>query len=54
VPCRCMFATSATYHIPHWGPGARAVMRRLDHCAIYLLIAGTNTPLAMLALDKVD
>ena len=28
-------------------------MRQLDHCAIYLLIAGTNTPLALLALDKV-
>lgn len=48
----CMFATSATYHIPHWGPEARAFMRRLDHSAIFLLIAGTNTPLALLALDS--
>ena len=46
-----MFATSATYHIPQWGPAARNVLRRLDHSAIFVLIAGTNTPLAMLGLD---
>lgn len=46
-----MFTTSATYHIPQWGPAARNVLRRLDHSAIFILIAGTNTPLAMLGLD---
>ncbi|EFN54069.1 hypothetical protein CHLNCDRAFT_36267 [Chlorella variabilis] len=47
-----MFGTSAMYHRPSWGPKARQVMRRLDHAAIFLLIAGTNTPLALLALDS--
>ncbi|KAI3431457.1 hypothetical protein D9Q98_004509 [Chlorella vulgaris] len=45
-----MFGTSATYHRADWGPKGRVVMRRLDHAAIFLLIAGTNTPLALLAL----
>ncbi|MCP3162889.1 PAQR family membrane homeostasis protein TrhA [Myxococcus qinghaiensis] len=43
-----MFGTSATYHVPTWGPVAYQRLRRLDHAAIYLLIAGTFTPLATL------
>jgi hemolysin III len=43
-----LFATSALYHRPNWPPRARMVMRRLDHAAIYLLIAGTYTPLCLL------
>jgi hemolysin III len=38
-----MFATSALYHAVR-RPTAKAVLRRLDHSAIYLLIAGTYTP----------
>ena len=43
-----LFAVSALYHRPTWSPRGRAIMRRLDHSAIFLLIAGTYTPLCML------
>lgn len=46
-----MFSISAAYHRPHWEPGPRNLMRKLDHCAIYGLIAGTYTPLCLAALD---
>jgi len=45
------FAISALYHRPTWGTLARARMRKLDHCAIFLLIAGTSTPIALLGLE---
>jgi hemolysin III len=45
-----MFGTSAVYHRVTWSPPARARMRRLDHAAIFLIIAGTYTPLAVLAI----
>ncbi len=43
-----LFTTSAVYHRPTWQPRARAWMRRLDHAAIFLLIAGTYTPICLL------
>ncbi len=43
-----LFAVSATYHRPSWTARARLVMRRLDHSAIFLLIAGTYTPFCLL------
>ena len=46
-----MFGTSATYHRIRWSPSARRWMRRADHAAIYLLIAGTYTPFGLLLLD---
>jgi hemolysin III len=46
-----MFGVSALYHRVVWAPGTRRWMRRLDHAAIYLLIAGTYTPFALLALS---
>jgi hemolysin III len=46
-----MFAVSALYHRPTWSARARTWMRRLDHSTIFLLIAGTFTPFAMLALE---
>jgi hemolysin III len=45
-----MFGVSAVYHRVTWRPRARAWMARLDHATIYLLIAGTYTPYALLAL----
>jgi hemolysin III len=41
------FGVSALYHRLSWRPRARRLMRRLDHAAIYLLIAGTYTPFAL-------
>jgi hemolysin III len=43
------FAVSALYHRPRWGARARLLMRRLDHAAIFVLIAGTYTPFCLLA-----
>jgi len=47
-----LFGTSALYHRVTWASqNARRWMRRLDHSAIFVLIAGTYTPFALLALD---
>jgi hemolysin III len=46
-----MFGISALYHRVPWRPRARRWMRRLDHAAIYLLIAGTYTPVGFLAFS---
>lgn len=46
-----LFGTSAVYHRGHWSPRTAAVLRRLDHTNIFLIIAGTYTPLAVLLLD---
>jgi hemolysin III len=43
-----LFATSAVYHLGTWGPLGEAVLRRLDHANIFLIFAGTCTPLAEL------
>ena len=40
-----LFAASALYHRVDWRPRARRWMRRLDHSAIFLAIAGGHTPL---------
>jgi hemolysin III len=47
-----MFGASALYHRGPWrSASVRAWMRRLDHSGIFLLIAGTYTPFALIALD---
>jgi hemolysin III len=46
-----LLGTSALYHRVTWPPRARAWMRRLDHSMIFVLIAGTYTPFAVLVLD---
>jgi hemolysin III len=47
-----LFGTSAIYHRITWATErARRWMRRLDHTMIFLLIAGTYTPFALLVLD---
>jgi hemolysin III len=45
-----LFATSATYHRGHWSPRATAILKRWDHANIFLIIAGTYTPFAVLLL----
>jgi len=42
-----MFSASAAYHMAQAGPRALLVLRKLDHAAIYLLIAGTYTPICL-------
>jgi hemolysin III len=46
-----VFGTSALYHRITWPPARRRRLRRLDHAAIYVLIAGTYSPFGMLALS---
>jgi hemolysin III len=46
-----LFTISAVYHRIHWEPGPRTWLRRADHASIFLLIGGTYTPVALLALD---
>lgn len=45
-----MFGVSALLHRGHWSPRVESGLRRLDHANIYLIIAGTYTPIAVLAL----
>ena len=42
-----LFGMSALYHIVTWRPPVRALLRRLDHANIFVLIAGTYTPIAV-------
>ncbi|MFD2349417.1 hemolysin III family protein [Nonomuraea ferruginea] len=46
-----LFGISATYHRGTLGPRLAEWLRRFDHANIYLIIAGTYTPFALLALD---
>lgn len=45
-----LFGTSAVYHRGSWSPPVAGLLRRLDHTNIFLIIAGTYTPLAVLLL----
>ena len=42
-----LFGNSAAYHLGHWQPAVERVFRRLDHANIFLFIAATYTPLAL-------
>lgn len=46
-----LFAASAAYHMVKAGPRIVANLRKLDHAAIYLLIAGTYTPICAIMFD---
>jgi hemolysin III len=43
-----LLGTSALYHRGNWGPAAHRLLQRLDHVMIFLLIAGTATPILLL------
>jgi hemolysin III len=46
-----MFSVSATYHRVHWrSPTAQMWMKRADHSLIFIFIAGSYTPIALLAM----
>ena len=52
ISLSALLGTSAVYHRVNWKrPSSRRWMRRLDHSMIFLLIAGTLTPFALLVLD---
>ena len=50
VTSALLFGVSAAYHRARCSPRLTAVLHRCDHANIYLIIAGTYTPLAVLAL----
>jgi hemolysin III len=46
-----LFGTSGVYHRGSpWGPRGEAILRRMDHANIYVFIAATYTPLALMML----
>src|ERR1700730_14363983 len=45
-----LFSGSALYHVGNWSQRTREVLQRLDHSNIFLLIAGTYTPIAFVVL----
>jgi len=45
-----LYVTSSSYHLYARSPRARRVMQRVDHSMIYVLIAGSCTPVCLLAL----
>jgi hemolysin III len=45
-----LFGNSALYHRIDWRPKTKAVFKRIDHANIFLLIAGSYTPITVLAL----
>jgi hemolysin III len=46
------FGASALYHRPTWEPRVRARLAKLDHAGVYLLIAGTYTPVALCVFSR--
>lgn len=50
--CACaLFAASAAYHLTPWAGRRRRILGRVDRAGIFLLIAGTYTPFALLGLQ---
>jgi len=47
-----MFAVSALYHSRYWSRPHYLLIRRIDHAAIFILIAGTATPICLLGLNE--
>ncbi len=49
-----LFGNSALYHRFNWRPSIKKLLKRIDHANIFLLIAGTYTPLSVSALSADD
>ena len=50
VGLTALFGVSGIYHRGRWGPAWRRRMSRLDHSTIFVMIAGSYTPLCLLVL----
>lgn len=46
-----LYTVSAVYHIGHWRESQRRVLRAVDHANIFILIAGTYTPICVNVLS---
>lgn len=51
VSVSALLGVSALYHRGDWTQSVRMKLRRLDHSMIFMLIAGTYTPFALLVLE---
>jgi hemolysin III len=51
ISLAALFGVSSTFHLGTWSPSQRERWRRLDHGAIFVLIAGSYTPYCVLALE---
>ena len=47
-----LYAASTIYHTLDLSPQINTILRKLDHMMIFILIAGTYTPICLLVLDK--
>ncbi len=47
-----LFGVSGVYHCGTWNPRTRALLRRIDHADIFLVIAGTYTPLVVAGVPR--
>lgn len=47
-----LFGNSALYHRFNWNPRTKLLLKRIDHANIFLLIAGSYTPITVLALSQ--
>lgn len=54
VSAMLLFGISAVYHTLNWSPEAKLRLKRLDHANIFILIAGSYTPFALMILDPTD
>ena len=54
VSALTLFTVSAVMHRGGWSPRTERLLTRMDHACIFLLIAGTYTPLSLLLLDGAD
>lgn len=52
ITAALLFGVSAIYHRGRWSDRTRAALKRFDHANIFLIIAGTYTPLALLLLPE--
>ncbi len=52
VAAALLFGTSAVYHRGRWSPGVEVWLKRFDHSNIFLIIAGSYTPLTLLLLPE--
>ena len=46
----CLYTASTLYHCVNTSPAKRIALRKYDHCSIYLLIAGSYTPICTTVL----
>ena len=47
-----LYGASATYHVFYISPKVHRVLKKIDHCMVFVLIAGTYTPIGAVALGK--